>query len=63
MRLDAHQHFWHYRPADYPWMTDPLAALRRDFLPPDLAPLLAATGLDGSIAVVMLVIAVTLVAG
>lgn len=51
MRLDAHQHFWQYRAADYPWMTDALQALRRDFLPGDLQPLLAAAGLDGSIAV------------
>jgi L-fuconolactonase len=51
VRLDAHQHFWQYRPEDYPWMTGPLRALRRDYLPPDLAPLLVAAGLDGSIAV------------
>jgi L-fuconolactonase len=51
MRLDAHQHFWRYTPAEYPWMTDPLAALRRDYLPDDLQPLLTRSGLDGSIAV------------
>jgi L-fucono-1,5-lactonase len=51
MRLDAHQHFWRYSPAEYPWMTDTLAALRRDSLPEDLQPLLARAGLDGSIAV------------
>ena len=51
MRLDAHQHFWQYRPEDYPWMTEPLQALRRDYLPPDLAPLLDRAGFDGSIAV------------
>lgn len=51
MRLDAHQHFWRYTPAEYPWMTDPLAPLRRDYLPADLQPPLADCGLDGSIAV------------
>ena len=51
MRIDAHQHFWKYTPADYPWMTDQLAPLRRDFLPDDLAPLLHGSGLDGCIAV------------
>ncbi len=51
MRLDAHQHFWQYRPADYPWMTDALAALRRDYLPADLHPHLRQAGLDGSIVV------------
>lgn len=51
MRLDAHQHFWKYNPAEHVWMTDAMAALRRDFLPEDLKPLLAANGFDGSIAV------------
>lgn len=51
MRLDSHQHFWKYDPAQYPWMTDKLARLRRDFLPTDLAPLLSAAQLDGCIAV------------
>lgn len=50
MRLDAHQHFWIYSPADYPWIQADWP-LRRDFLPADLAPLLQASGLDGSVAV------------
>jgi L-fuconolactonase len=51
MRLDAHQHFWCYDPAQHVWMTDAMGALRRDYLPEDLAPLLQATGFDGTIAV------------
>jgi L-fuconolactonase len=51
MRLDAHQHFWQYNPAEHVWMTDAMAALKRDFLPLDLKPLLAASGFDGCIAV------------
>jgi L-fuconolactonase len=51
MRIDAHQHFWHYVPFEYPWIDDTLAPLRRDFLPKDLHPLLAATGIDGCVAV------------
>lgn len=51
MRIDSHQHFWVYDPVQYGWMTEPLAALRRDYLPADLAPLLQAAGFDGSIAV------------
>lgn len=51
MRLDSHQHFWKYAAAQYPWMTEKLAKLRRDFLPPDLEPLLRAAGMDGCIAV------------
>lgn len=53
MKLDAHQHFWSYtaNPDDFPWMTDQLAAIRRDFLPEDLFPLREAVGIDGTIAV------------
>ena len=51
MRIDAHQHFWHYDPAYHVWMTDAMAALRRDYLPDEFAPLLRAAGFDGTIAV------------
>ena len=51
MRLDAHQHFWRYEAAEFGWITDEMAVLRRNFLPGDLAPLLAMNGFDGSIAV------------
>jgi L-fucono-1,5-lactonase len=51
MKIDAHQHFWRFDPARDRWITDNMAKLRRDFLPPDIAPLLAANGIDGVIAV------------
>jgi L-fuconolactonase len=51
MRLDSHQHFWEYDPAQYPWITDKLARIRRSFLPPDLESELNRAGLDGCIAV------------
>src|SRR3954453_11116463 len=51
MRLDSHQHFWEYDPAEYPWITGKLARIRRSFLPPDLEPELNRAGLDGCIAV------------
>lgn len=51
MRIDSHQHFWHFDPAHHVWMTEAMAALRRDYLPAELAPLLEAAGFDGSIAV------------
>lgn len=51
IRIDAHQHFWRYRGADYPWMTADMAVLRRDWLPPDLKPLLDAQRVDACIAV------------
>lgn len=50
-RIDAHQHFWRYRAADYPWMGDGMDVLRRDWLPQDVRPLLEAHGFDGCIAV------------
>ena len=51
LRLDAHQHFWHYDPASYSWIDDRMRTIRRDFLPDDLAPALAAAGVDGTVAV------------
>jgi L-fuconolactonase len=51
MRLDAHQHFWRYDKAQHVWMTDAMAALRRDYFPEDLRPLLQQTGFGGTIAV------------
>lgn len=50
-RIDAHQHFWRYSPAEYAWINEDMRAIRRDFLPADLAPLLAQTGIDGTVAV------------
>ena len=50
MKLDAHQHFWRYSAAEYPWI--PIgSALQRDWLPEDLAALQEPLGFDGSIAV------------
>lgn len=51
MRLDAHQHFWHYSPQEYGWIDARMQRIARDFLPGDLAPSLAASALDGCIAV------------
>jgi L-fuconolactonase len=51
MQIDAHQHFWHYTPVEYGWIDDSMAALRRDFLPQDLAPELAKSEFHGSVAV------------
>jgi L-fuconolactonase len=49
--IDAHHHFWDPAHADYPWLTDDLAPIRRAFGPEDLAPLLAANGIDGTVLV------------
>jgi len=50
-RVDAHQHFWRYDAAQYPWIDDAMAALRRDFLPEDLAPALQRAGFAACVAV------------
>ena len=46
MRIDSHQHFWRYSQAEYGWMDDRMQRIRRDFLPADLAPQLAAPGVS-----------------
>jgi L-fuconolactonase len=51
MRIDAHQHFWRYEPAGYGWISAGMPALRRDWLPQDLEPLLDAQRMDACIAV------------
>jgi L-fuconolactonase len=49
--VDAHHHFWDPARADYPWMTDDLAAIRRPFGPADLAPLVRDAGVAGTVLV------------
>ncbi len=51
MRIDSHQHFWRYNPARDGWITDEMAALKKDFLPPELMPELAANNIERCIAV------------
>lgn len=51
MRIDSHQHFWHYAPESHGWIDASMEVLKRDFLPPDLRPELDRAGFDGCIAV------------
>ena len=51
MRIDAHQHFWHYNAAEYGWIDESMAALRRDVLPPESAREMSAFRFDHCIAV------------
>ena len=53
MKIDSHQHFWNYtaHADDYVWMSEEYTALRRDFLPDDLAPVLTDIGFHGTVAV------------
>ena len=49
--IDAHQHFWQLSlPFNYGWLdAPPLAKIRRDYLPEDLAPLIRAEGVGRTI--------------
>jgi L-fuconolactonase len=49
--IDTHQHFWQYDPAEYGWIDDSMAVLRRDYLPADLEREMTAAGVRASIAV------------
>jgi L-fuconolactonase len=51
MRIDAHHHLWTLARGDYGWLTSDLAPIYRDFHLPDLAPLLAAARIEGTILV------------
>ena len=51
MIVDAHHHFWDPARADYPWLTDDLASIRRPFGPSDLAPMLASEGIEATVLV------------
>ena len=51
MRIDAHHHFWRYTPQEYGWIDDPMASIRRDFLPRDLAQEIASAGIDAVVSV------------
>lgn len=50
-RIDAHQHFWKYDPVAYDWINGEMRVLQRDFLPPNLAPLLSEMNMEGCVAV------------
>ncbi len=50
-RIDAHQHFWHPGRGDYGWMPQDDPILSRPYGPSDLAPELAAAGIDGTVLV------------
>ena len=51
MRIDAHQHFWQLAARAGGWPPPSLCAIYRDFAPADLAPLLAAHGVQGTVLV------------
>lgn len=51
MKIDVHQHFWHYSVEEYGWIDDEMAVIRRDFLPKDLQEVLRQAGVDAAVSV------------
>lgn len=51
MRIDSHQHFWRPARGDYGWLTPELERLYDNFLPADLAPIIARNGIEKTILV------------
>src|SRR4030042_20424 len=51
MIIDAHQHFWHYDPVEYNWISEDMGRLRKDFLPVDLLKEIRSAGVDSVISV------------
>ncbi|MEQ8238583.1 MAG: amidohydrolase family protein [Cyclobacteriaceae bacterium] len=51
MKIDAHNHFWHYDPLKHEWIDESMKAIRRDFLPEDFLPELNKNQIDGTVAV------------
>jgi L-fuconolactonase len=51
MIVDAHHHLWDPALAEYPWMSDEVAPIRRRFGPEDLEPVLREHGVAGTVVV------------
>jgi L-fuconolactonase len=51
LNIDAHHHLWKYSAAEYGWITPEMRAIRRDFLPQDLEPLMHHFDIEGTVAV------------
>ena len=49
--IDSHHHFWQLERFDYPWMTEDLGVLYRDYLPSDLSPILAQNHVEQTVLV------------
>ena len=50
-KIDAHQHLWKYAAPEYPWISENMDVLQRDFLVHDLMDVLAESGIDGAVSV------------
>lgn len=50
-KIDTHQHFWNLEKVEYPWLAPASGPLYRTYEPGELAPQLAATGIDKTVLV------------
>ncbi|WP_295719589.1 amidohydrolase family protein [Mucilaginibacter sp.] len=50
-KIDAHQHFWLFDPVRDNWINDEMLAIKQDFLPAQLLPVLQQNGMDGCVAI------------
>lgn len=50
-RIDSHHHLWKYSRADYPWMSEGMESIRRDFLVPELSRAMQTAKIDGVVTV------------
>jgi L-fuconolactonase len=51
LKIDSHQHFWKFDPVRDSWIDDSMAAIRHDFMPEDLKPILDKYKIDGCVTV------------
>ncbi|MFO7999801.1 MAG: amidohydrolase family protein [Marinilabilia sp.] len=51
MIIDTHQHFWHYNPEEFDWITDEMHRIQKNFLPEDLKATLKDTDVEGVVTV------------
>ncbi len=50
-KIDAHHHLWKYDAPEYPWISDNMSVLRRDFLVQDLMDVLEESDIQGVVTV------------
>jgi L-fuconolactonase len=51
MKIDSHQHYWHYQQQDFPWIDGRMPSLQYDCMPNDSAADMDRCGVDAVIAV------------
>jgi L-fuconolactonase len=51
VKIDSHQHYWHYVAQDFPWISADMPALQQDCQPTDVLPALHSAGVEAVLAV------------